>query len=70
MSLKWFQSYLSNKSSFAHILGKFSSPLSVLWGVPQGSTLGPLLCNIFINNISAKINHSKFLLLANDLKIY
>jgi hypothetical protein len=39
-------------------------------GVPQGSTLGHLLFNIFINDRSAKINHSKFILFADDLKIY
>jgi hypothetical protein len=41
--IKWFQSYLLNRSSFVPILGKFSSPFSVMSGVPQGSTLGPLL---------------------------
>jgi hypothetical protein len=49
---------------------KFSSPFSVLLGVPQGFTLGPLLFNICINDLFAKINHSKFVSFADDLKIY
>jgi hypothetical protein len=28
------------------------------------------LFNIFINDLSAKINHSKFILFADDMKIY
>jgi hypothetical protein len=50
-------------------LGKFSSS-PVLSEVPQGSTLGPLLFNVFIDNLSVKINYSKCLLFADDLKIY
>jgi hypothetical protein len=42
----FFQSYLSNRSSFVRIFGKFSSPCSPLSGVPQGSTLEPLLFKI------------------------
>jgi hypothetical protein len=68
--VKWLQSYLLNRSSFVRILGQFSSPFSVLSGAPQGSTLGTLLFNIFVTNLSAIIKHSKFLLFAVDLKIY
>jgi hypothetical protein len=38
--------------------------------VPQGSTLGNLLFNIFINDICDSIHNSQCLLFADDLKIY
>jgi hypothetical protein len=68
--VKWFQNYLLNRSSFVHILGKFSSPFSVSLRAPQGSTLGPLLFNIFVNYLSDKIKHSSFLLFADNLNVY
>jgi hypothetical protein len=39
-------------------------------GVPQGSTLGPLHFNIFVNDICDSICNPKYLLFADDLKIY
>jgi hypothetical protein len=68
--VKWFQSYFLSRSSFVRILGKCSSPFSVLSGAPQGTTLGPLLFHIFVNDLSAIIKHSKFLLFFDDLKMY
>jgi hypothetical protein len=38
--------------------------------VPQGSTLVPLLLNIFINDLCAKIKFFEFLRFADDLKIF
>jgi hypothetical protein len=70
LNLKWFQSYLLNRSSFVRILGKCSSPFSVLSGASQESTINPLLFNIFVNDLSAIIKYSTLLLFADDLKIY
>ena len=63
---QWFLSYLSNRQHYVAIDSSYSNPLPMKGGVPQGSILGPLLFNIFLNDISNSSKLFKFILYADD----
>jgi hypothetical protein len=52
------------------VSGVLSSSFEIISGVPQGPVLGPLLFNVFINDICDAVAHSKYLLFADDIKIF
>ena len=46
-ALEWFRSYLEGRSQAVYIEGHTSESISLLFGVPQGSILGPIEYSIY-----------------------
>lgn len=68
--LMLLSSYIKNRSQYVAINNFKSDCIDVTSGVPQGSHLGPLLFNIFINDIDKCFTVTKHVVYADDLKIY
>ena len=49
--LRWMESYLTGRTQRVNIKGTYSGLFAITSGVPQGSHLGRLLFNIFVNDI-------------------
>ena len=66
--LKWFRSYLSQRSQQASVGDALSPKRNVTIGVTQGLVLSPLL--VFINDLPLSLKYSNTILFADDSVIY
>ena len=68
-SLKLIYDYLTGRKQRTKVNNSFSTWLEIIYGVPQGSVLGPLLFNIYINDLffSGEFQMTNF---ADDCSLY
>ena len=54
--LKWTVNYLCGREQFVQINDRISKSVSISFGVPQGSIIGPLIFNIYIADLQGKLD--------------
>ena len=72
-ALRWFASYLRNRCQAIKIGSTLSELSNLIYGVPQGSVLGPLLFSLYTTPLSKIIRlhpHIKFHFYADDTQLY
>ena len=68
--LNFFESYLNNRMQCCIVNGQTSSFRAITCGIPQGSTLGPLLFIIYLNDLPLAVKDAEITLNVDDSSLY
>ena len=67
---KLLKNDLTDRQQVTIANGVTSSHLNITCGIPQGSTIGPLLFITYVNDVSSVLQNCKYHLYADDTVIY
>ena len=66
----WLVDYLKDRQQFANVNGAESDIRIIIYGVPQGSLLGPWLFSIHVNDLPDFVKSGILFMFADDTTIY
>ena len=69
-SLTFIYSYLSKRKQITKINSSFSCWTEILFGVPHGSILGPLLFNAYICDLFSEVRNLEYASFTDDITPY
>ena len=69
-SLRFIQNYLSQRQQIVKVGSFLSEWLEIILGIPQESILGPILFNVFINDLLLFMKEADICNFADDTSLY
>jgi hypothetical protein len=69
-ALNLIKNYLTNRQQRVKINETISDTQKITHGVPQGSILGPLLFNLYVNDLNSQFKNTKTISFADDTTLY